>query len=184
MKKLLAVAILFFAFSSCISTKWYKTHSGVLNLDNDLQRLNGVYYNIPSTIDENNPNDYYPLYTLLFKRDKVYRWNEIRDYSGKIKFDVISNKKIKVSYLIDDLIVEEKMITGKLTGNIFSVKRQICFVFLLFFNFYNEVKTSIYLDEKNELVVTKQRYAFGNILIASGGGEDGTGGGYARISEK
>ena len=180
MKKLLGIAVLLFAFNSCISTKWYKTSSGVLNLDNDLQHLNGVYDNAPITTEE----DYYPLYALLFKRDKVYRWDEVRDYSGKIKIDVISNKKIKVSYLIDDLIVEEKMITGKLTGNIFSAKRQIFFLFLLVVNGYNEVKTSIYLNENNELVVIKQRFSFGNVLIASGGGEGGSSGKYARISEK
>ena len=125
-----------------------------------------------------------PLYVLLFNRDKIYRWDEIRDYPGKIKIDVISNKKIMVSYLIDDLIMEEKMISGKLTGNIFSAKRQIRFVYLMVFNYYNEVKTSIYLNDKGELVVIKQRSSFASILIASGGGDGGTSGKYARISEK
>jgi len=185
MNNLLGIIFLSLVFSSCISTKWHKTNSGALNLDNDLQHLNSVYYNAPLTIEEkNNPNDYYPLYALLFERDKIYEWNEFRDYSGKIKIDVISNKKIKVSYLIDDLIVEEKMITGKLTGNIFSSKRRIRFLFLMVFNYYNEVKTSIFLNEDNELVVIKQRYAFGSILFASGGGDDGTSGHYARAIEE
>ena len=183
MKKLLGIAFLLFAFNSCISTKWHKNHSSALDLDNDLQHLNGVYYNAPLTMEENNPNSY-PLSVLLFERDKIYRWNETRDYSGKIKIDVISNKKIKMAYLIDDLIVEEKMITGKLTSNIFSSKRQVRFLFLMVFNYYNEVQTSIFLNEDNELVVIKQRYAFGSILFASGGGDGGTSGHYARAIEK
>ena len=180
---LLLLAFLFLAFNSCaVSTKWYKNASAI-NLNNDLQHLSGVYYNAPLTIKENSSNSY-PLYVLLFKHDKIYEWNEFRDYSGKIKIDVISNKKIKVSYLVDELIIEEKMITGKLTDNIFSVKRQIRFLPLLFFNYYGEVKTSIFLTEKNELIVDKGRYVFANILFMSGGGDFSTGGKYARISEE
>ena len=180
---LLPLVFLLFTLNSCmVSTKWYKNASAI-NLDNDLQHLSGVYYNAPLTMEENRRSNY-PLYALLFKRDKIYAWNEFRDYSGKIKIDVISNKKIKVSYLVDDLIIEEKMITGKLTDNIFSVKRQIRFLPLLFFNYYGEVKTSIFLTEKNELAVDKGRYAFANILFMSGGGDSRTGGEYARISEE
>ena len=180
---LLLLAFLFFTLNSCaVSTKWYKNASAI-NLDNDLQHLSGVYYNAPLTMEENSSNSY-PLYVLLFKRDKIYNWNELRDYSGKIKIDVISNKKIKVSYLVDELIIEEKMITGKLTGNIFSVKRKRLFLPLLFINYYGEIKTSIFLTEKNELVVDKGRYVIANVLLMSGGGDSSTGGKYARISEE
>ena len=179
---LLLLACLFLAFNSCVvPTNWVK--NSAINLDNDLQHLSGVYYNAPLTIKENDSFSY-PLYALLFKRDKMYTWNEFRDYSGKIKIDVISNKKIKVSYLVDDLIIEKKTITGKLIGNTFSLKRQIRFVPLLFFNYYGEVKTSIFLTEKHELAVDKGRYAFANILFMSGGGDSRTGGKYARISEE
>jgi hypothetical protein len=186
MKKLLAATFLLFAFSSCISTKWHHNYPYALHLENDLQHFNGVYDNAPLKIEKNDPYSY-PMYALLFKTDKIYTWDEIRDYSGKIKMEVVSDKKIKVSYLIDDLIVAEKMIKGKLTGNIFSAKRQIRFLVLVLVNFYGEVKLSIYLNEKGELVVRKERFGWGNILILSGGSTDGgtnTGGRYARISEK
>jgi hypothetical protein len=178
--RILLLLFFLYTLSSCVSSTYY---SGASNLGDNLQHLNGVFYNTPTVIVNNHP-DSYPLYVLLFKRDKTYTWDEVRDYSGKIKIDVISDKKLKASYLMDDIVVDEKMITGKLTGNVFSTKRSIRCLFLLFVNLYSEVKTSIYLNKKDELVVNKQWYVFANILIASGGGDGGTGGTFARVRDE
>ena len=180
---LLLLAFLFFTLNSCaVSTKWYK-NAKTLDLDNNLQHLSGVYYNAPLTTNESFPGSYYPMYDLLFKHNKIYAWNEYRDNIGKIKLDVISNKKIKATYLIDDQIIKQKTITGKLKGNIFSVRRSRRFFPLLFINYYGEFKTSIFLNEENDLIIDKGRYVIVNVLLMSGGGDSSTGGRYVRVKE-
>ena len=65
----LLLAFLFLASNSCVvSTNWVK--NSAINLDNDLQHLNGLYYNAPLTIKENDSFSY-PLYALLFKHEIV-----------------------------------------------------------------------------------------------------------------
>lgn len=169
--------------SSCISTKWYKTLENKSALNDDLARLNGIYSNMPEsysdTVDFNrNP---YDLYQLLFKSDKGYEYDEPRNYSGNIKIEAVSDRKIKASYIIGDTIIKEKIISGKLKHDVFSVKRKVFALFLIVFNFYKESKSSIYLDANGDLVVYNAIDAYGQILFASGGGENSHSGKFHRI---
>lgn len=180
---ILVFLMVVFISTSCVSSKWHKDISDSAYLENNLANLNGIYNNIPSSYDvlkgvNFNPN---PLYALLFNPDKVYNWDEERNYSGRIKIEAISNKKIKVYYIVDDKVVDEKVISGKLKNNIFSVNKKFRFLFLGFFNYYHETKSTIYLDINDELYVYNDIFSFANVLIASGGGDKGFGGSFSRI---
>ena len=83
--------------------------------------------------------------------------------------------------MIGDTVLEEKIISGKLKHDIFSVKRRLRFLFLLVVNYYNEIKPSIYLDSDGNLVVYNAKSIFGNILFMSGGGDNGKEGKYKKL---
>lgn len=185
LRKIPILFVLSILFCSCLSTKWYKNLEEVSTLEPDLVNLNGIYYNLPVNYDLEKGVNFNadPLYSLLFKPYKNYTWGEPRDYAGKIKIEVLSKKKIKASYIVNDEIVETKIISGKMKNKVFSVKRKVRCIFLLFFDYYYEVKPVIYLDEEDNLVVYNDIYSFANVLIASGGGEGGEGGRYSRADD-
>lgn len=183
---LLVIVILFSTSSCATSTKWYRTVENKSELKGGITALNGMYSNRPANYNDSigiNQNAY-PLYTLLFEPYKDYEWDEYRGYGGHIKIEAISDKKIKVYYMVGDKVLEEKTISGTIKYNIFSVRRKILFIPLIVFSFFRELKTSIYFDKKGDLVVYNDKCAYANILFMSGGGENGHEGTFSRIIEK
>ena len=186
-RKVFGFLVMLISMTSCaVSTQWYKTLENKSGLNGDLTLLNGIYDNMPDNYNDSidfNSNPY-PLYTLLFEPDRIYKWGEYRSYDGTIKLEVISDKKIKISYIRGDSVRKEKIISGKLKHNIFSVKRRVMFLPFIVFSYYTELKPSIYLDDKGNLVVHNGRYVFMNILLMSGAGDSSEGGRFLRINEK
>lgn len=156
---LLLILIIFSSYS-CVSAKYVIGKDSVLK--DDLKILDGIYENTPADYVDAQRGE--PLYDLFFNQSKKYNWVEMRQYGGKIRLEALSNKKLKVEYLLGDSVAESKTVKGKIRGNYFVMGRKIFGIpFFPLVWAYREKRYAIGMTEYNYLQTIKGEYGIGGI---------------------
>ena len=130
----------------------------------NLSRLNGRYSNVTNDGDSLQNSSLWHQFSFL-KKDTAYDWK-----NHEIELEVVNHKRIKAKLWNDNVLIDEKLIKGKLDEGFFSARRQlevIGFPFIYFF--YCDSKYEIAIDQNETLVLNRSTANYGNIFIMSAG---------------
>ena len=163
--KLLIVTPCLFLLS-CASLK-YPEREDLKPLKNDVSMLNGSYRNISRDSGFSKTS----LWSVLTKPNKSSSFSgHYNDSNTYVRLTAISKKKITAQLYKYDILVEEKVIKGKLKGNYFSIKRKVHYLGLPFtYLSYAEYKLQLGKNKSNDLYVDGAAGWFTWIVIVSAG---------------
>jgi hypothetical protein len=147
-------------------------------LADTLINLNGKYSNCPKTIciekknadidEHENP----PLEDLLLNpKFGANMWGKAISYEGEIEIEVLSEKKIKVSFIKDGELLKSRIYNGKFINNYnyFSInQRKSFFGIPPLIYIYHVHKVDIGLTSDGYLIVYLGDYTFGGIFVFMG----------------
>jgi hypothetical protein len=131
----------------------------------DIKLLNGKYKNYPlyeniisdcHNIDLNDSNAWIQgqsLNKLFIHPFHIYIADERRNYDGEIEIEVLSNKKLKITYIKHNEIIEEKIVRGSVNGNFFSIKMRAKFWAYLLINGFAFDKVDIAVSSEGNLII-------------------------------
>ncbi|WP_297764967.1 hypothetical protein [uncultured Muriicola sp.] len=163
--KIIIVVLIGF-LSSCSTLKDPVNNNYRIELNSEnLSILNGIYKrsSISDTINKKHhcPNN---LFHSLFLRPGTFLWN---NNSGKdfVEIKVIDKKRIKVTLTINDKIVKENTLKGKIVKNTFEFNRRSFIFPLVFMNFYEDRKTRIGSLQNGNLSIDTATESVGNFFI-------------------
>lgn len=161
----LILLIFIISLSSCYSTK------GLIRKNNfeisafDKEKLNGIYSNgLKDSLPKN-------LWTTL-KSSHSNNLTTINQENYNVKLTLLDNKNINLKLLnkINEVVIEEFNLKGKIKGNFFSIDRkQTLYPFFPIFYLNNETKTIIGNDLDGNLILVTAKVNEAVILIMSGG---------------
>lgn len=165
MRRLLLIFLLF--LTSCASFK-LKPDDDLFPVTNkNLQALNATYSITPS-------DDYRPALKykeLLWTQFTFYKKDTLRDWSRyRIALYANSRKSIIVNLILDSQSIAKKSIRGKIKeGYFFTRTRTRMYGVPLIYFGYGTVRLRIGLNNKNDLLIDRQRSSYGNIFFFSAG---------------
>ena len=158
-------AIILFAFcSSCAKIKPTQTEKTITLGVNNLKQLNGYYSNIAGNKTEKQKNSLWRQINFL-QKDTIANWEK-----HKVEFEVINKKRIKVKLWLEDMLVSEKVLKGRIKPHYFSTrtKAKRGGVPLIYY-FESDSKFEIGIRNDNRLVVNRASNTMGMIFIISAG---------------
>lgn len=169
-KLIFGILISLILSAGCVSSEKVFTNIQGADSKKKLEFFTGQYNNEPSEIKDEF--EVRPLYEMLFKPFYSFEWKEPRDFSGVIELEVISKRKIKAKYFSGGVLLKSKILKGIFKDGVFSVRKKVKVrgIPIIYF-FYDEVKIIFGSSKNGDLIVSYGSSSFGNVLIASGGGE-------------
>jgi hypothetical protein len=113
-----------------------------------------------------------PLEDLLLDPNfSTNEWGEVISYDGEIEIEVLSERKIKVSFIKNGEMLKSKIYKGKFINNYnyFSINQRnsFCGIPLLIYA-YKEHKVDIGLTSDGYLAIYLSNYTFGGIFLFMG----------------
>lgn len=157
------VLLLVISFTSCISIKPNNIKNTMLD-ENSLDHINGFYSNVSNNKIDTYNTSLWKQFNYL-KKDTLVNWQ-----NHTIELEVINKKSVSAKLWLNDAIVAEKTIKGKIRDGYFSAKRKVKIVgFPLVYFFSSDNKLEIGSSKNNQLIINSATSSYGMIFIMSNG---------------
>lgn len=173
-------ALLFFACGS--SKKISNEYSSWEKLD--LEKLNGVYLNVPildrEEIELKKKKDLNFMYknpslsNIIFEPYNVFekRNNFTMNYEGQIQIKVLNEKEVKFIHIISDTIFQQTTLNGNVEGNIFKIEKKNPTGIPLIWGAFRSKYIYLSLNKRNNLDVIFGASHWGGALIIFSGNKN------------
>ncbi len=159
----IAIFLLLTALNSCIAIQPNNIKNTALHAD-DLNAINGFYSNTPNTKNKDYNASLWKQLNYL-KKDTLEKWQ-----NHKVELEVINRKKIRAKLWLNEAVISEKILKGKVKNDYFSVKRNLKVFGIPFIYFsVKDYKMEIGIDNNKQLLLNSAHMQSLNILIMSGG---------------
>ncbi len=137
---------------------------------NNIDTINGTYYNLPTDKAFCDDKSLWSLFNFKLIR----QYDTLLDYNNYyVRLNVINNKRIKAELIRNGEIVAKKTIKGKFKNNSFSINRKVRVVGIPFIYFFTrDYKTQIQIDTNGNLIIGYAESWLGLIFIMSGGDDN------------
>lgn len=137
---------------------------------NNIDTINGTYYNLPTDTAFCDNKSLWSLFNF-----KTFQSSDLLiDYYGYyVRLNVKNSKRIKAELMRDGVVVAKKTIKGRIKNNSFSINRKVRIIGIPFIYFFTrDYKTELRLDTNGNLIIGYAESSLGNIFLMSGGGEN------------
>jgi len=130
----------------------------------NLDHINGFYSNVSNNKTDTYNASLWKQFNYL-KKDTVVNWQ-----NHTIELEVVNKKKIRAKLWLNDTVIAEKTIKGKIRDSYFSVRRKVKIVgFPLVYFFSSDNKFEIGANKNNQLIINSATSSYGMIFIMTNG---------------